>query len=132
MLNVLQMNTSQNATFFAYPGHERYVRSLWREWSPKLERPQVIDHKAPGYDAETGEYIGEITHSFEPHPSFPMQLSFMEPRDNHEPLKFGAIRDRELRDVFRKKADGLDRTFEEKERQHRQAMGSDAAINTET
>jgi predicted thioredoxin/glutaredoxin len=76
-LNRLQIHAASTCVYFQDEKMGRYVIHLWEE-----ERKSLNDHsgkvvQAPGFDADTGEALGDILHTFEPQLPYRLRLSFL-------------------------------------------------------
>lgn len=77
-LNKLQIHSASNCIYFHEFKFAPYVTELWRQ-----ERAKLVDHagvivEAPGLDANTGEPMGDIVHTFQPQLPFVLTLSFLQ------------------------------------------------------
>lgn len=80
-LNKLQIHAASTCAYFQDEAMARYIKNLWAD-----ERKCLSDHagkvvEAPGFDAATGEAVGEILHTFQPQLPYHLRLTFL---DYHE------------------------------------------------
>jgi hypothetical protein len=77
-LNKLQLHAASSCVYFHDFKYDPYVKSLWSQ-----ERAALTPHagpvvEAPGFDATTGEPLGDIVHFFQPLLPYKLRLSFLE------------------------------------------------------
>ena len=77
-LNKLQLHAASSCVYFHDFRYAPYVEELWRE-----ERLALITHaatvvQAPGFNATTGEPMGDIFHAFLPQLPYRLRLTFLE------------------------------------------------------
>lgn len=77
-LNKLQIHAASACIYFHDFRFAPYVAELWRQ-----ERAALAEHagtvvEAPGFEAQSGNPIGDIVHSFQPQLPFVLALSFLQ------------------------------------------------------
>jgi hypothetical protein len=77
-LNKLQIHGASTCAYFQDEAMERYITHLWED-----ERKSFNNHagkvvEAPGFDAGTGEALGDILHTFQPQLPYHLRLSFLD------------------------------------------------------
>jgi hypothetical protein len=77
-LNKLQLHSSTNCVYFQDFKFSQYVTEIWKLEKGRLAPPKGMVIEAPGFDAATGEAMGEILHGFEPQLPYALSLTFLE------------------------------------------------------
>lgn len=76
-LNRLQMHAASNCVYFGDMRYAGYVKALWEQERGRLTKHAGAVVQAPGFDARTGNALGDIVHSFEPQLAYLPRLSFL-------------------------------------------------------
>jgi len=76
-LNVLQLQHSRQAVYFADPDDAEYVRSLYEAHKPCLVKPEAVFRVRNDLQVKGEPDGGEIMHSFEPQLNYNLSLSFI-------------------------------------------------------
>lgn len=77
-INKLQLHAASSCVYFADFQYARYVSELWRQEQCRFRPHTGVVVEAPGFDAGTGEPMGDIVHGFEPQLPYPFSLSFLQ------------------------------------------------------
>lgn len=76
-LNKLQLHAASDCVYYDRESWGPYVHALWSQESRRLSSHKGKVVQAPGFDAETGEALGDIVHSFNPQLPIRLRLSFL-------------------------------------------------------
>lgn len=77
-INKLQLHAASSCVYFGGFQYARYVSELWRQEQSRFRPHAGVVVEAPGFDAGTGEPMGDIVHGFEPQLPYPFTLSFLQ------------------------------------------------------
>lgn len=77
-LNKLQLHAASDCVYFGDKKFGPYVQALWKEESKRLSSHEGKVVQAPGFDAQTGEPLGDIVHSFNAQVNYRLKLSFLQ------------------------------------------------------
>lgn len=77
-LNKLQLHAASSCIYFHDFHYALYVKSLWQQERAALRPPAAPAYEAPGFDATTGEALGDIVHFFQPLLPYKLRLSFLD------------------------------------------------------
>lgn len=77
-INKLQLHAASNCVYFSDFQYAQYVSELWRQEQKRFRPHAGAVIEVPGFDAGTGEPLGDIVHGFEPQLPYPFSLSFLQ------------------------------------------------------
>ena len=77
-INKLQLHAASSCVYFGDFQYALYVSELWRQEQIRFRPHAGVVVEAPGFDAGTGEPMGDIVHGFEQQLPFPFSLSFLQ------------------------------------------------------
>ena len=85
-LNKLQIHGASTCAYFHDDAMARYVSHLWEDEGRSLSEHAGKVVEAPGCDANSGEPLGDILHTFQPQLPFHLRLSFLnwQQADEHQ------------------------------------------------
>jgi hypothetical protein len=72
-LNKLQFHAASNCIYFGDVQYAQYLSEIWKQEQQRFREHAGIVVEAPGFDARSGEALGEIVHGFEQ--QLPIQFS---------------------------------------------------------
>lgn len=77
-LNKLQLHAASSCVYFHDFKYGPYVEGLWNEERAALAPHAGPVYEVPGFDADTGDSLGDIVHFFQPLLPYKPRLSFLE------------------------------------------------------